>query len=121
MDAFETALVTLLAVTGVFALLAIPLMMRVVPRNRAYGFRTHASLRDDFLWFEANARFGRRLLEASAFSAAAIIVLYYTAISVEFFVYTALCVLTVPALLAALDTALHVRTLRLRRNAPANR
>src|ERR1700694_404537 len=104
MDAFETALATMLFCACLFLVLAIPLMLRKVPRNLVYGFRTHATLGDDLLWFEANAHFGRRLVAASLFSAAAVLVLYYTALSPEVFIYTALGALLAPVLAAGFDT-----------------
>jgi hypothetical protein len=40
--------------------LAVPLMLRWVPRNRLYGFRVAATLRDDAVWYEVNASAGRQ-------------------------------------------------------------
>jgi hypothetical protein len=120
MDAFEKAFITLLSCTCLFLVLAIPLVLRKVPRNRIYGFRTRATLKDDLLWFEANAHFGRRLVAASLFSVVAVFVLYYTAFSPEIFVYAALGVIVAPALAAALDTFLHLRSLERRGSAPVS-
>ena len=47
-----------LALVGV----AIPLIRRRVPPNRWYGVRVAATLADEWVWFEANARSGRDLL-----------------------------------------------------------
>jgi hypothetical protein len=58
--------------------LAIPLILRRVPRNAFYGFRTCATVADDFVWYEANAYFGRRLVAFSLASAAAVPMLYST-------------------------------------------
>lgn len=69
-------LVTLLGCAGLFALLAIPLALRKVPRNGLYGFRTPRTLSDDAVWYESNAYFGKALLVASAVTAAAIVALY---------------------------------------------
>jgi hypothetical protein len=112
MDAYEKALITMLVCASIFVVFAIPLILRKVPRNNLYGFRTRATLSDDFLWFEANAHFGRRLLVSAVFSAVAVLVLYYTALSPVFFVYSALSALIGPALVAALDTFLYLRRLR---------
>ena len=120
MDAFEKALITMLACAALFLVLAIPLVLKKIPRNRVYGFRTRATLKDDLLWFEANAHFGRRLIAASLFSITAVFVLYYTALSPELFVYAALGVLVAPALAATLDTFLHVRSLERRGSAPVS-
>jgi hypothetical protein len=44
------------------AALAIPLMRKVVPPNRWYGFRIPLTLQDRQTWYAANAWAGRRLL-----------------------------------------------------------
>jgi hypothetical protein len=41
-------------------LLSIPLALRWVPRNRLYGFRVGATLRDDSIWYEVNAASARQ-------------------------------------------------------------
>jgi uncharacterized membrane protein len=41
-----------------------PLMMRHVPPNRWYGFRLPKTLRDPYIWYEANHVAGRDLLLA---------------------------------------------------------
>jgi uncharacterized membrane protein len=112
MDAYDKALVTMLVCASLFIVFAIPLVVRKVPRNSVYGFRTQATLSNDFVWFEANAHFGRRLLVAAVFSVVAVLVLYYTALSPVIFVYSALAALITPALVAALDTVLYLRALR---------
>ena len=111
MDAFETALITLLGCNALFLVLALPLVGRKVPRNRMYGFRTPATLRTDVVWFEANAHFGRRMVAASVFSAAAMVVLYYTALSPVIFVYTASGTLAGSLVAAVLDTSMYLRKL----------
>lgn len=40
--------------------LSIPLALRWVPRNSLYGFRVPATLRDDHIWYEVNARSARQ-------------------------------------------------------------
>jgi uncharacterized membrane protein len=39
-------------------LLSIPLMLRLVPPNRIYGFRVPSTLRNRSVWYDANARAG---------------------------------------------------------------
>lgn len=46
--------------------LAVPLMLRWVPRNRLYGFRVAATLRDDAVWYEVNASAGRQSVSLGA-------------------------------------------------------
>lgn len=45
-----------------FALLAIPMIRRRVPPNGLYGLRVPATLADDWVWYEANARSGMDML-----------------------------------------------------------
>src|SRR3954464_3269283 len=118
MDVYDKSLVTMLACTTIFFVLAIPLIARKVPRNRIYGFRTRTTLSAETLWFDVNAYFGRRLLVASVFSALGVIVLYYTSLAPEWFIYSGLAALTMPALAAALDTSLYIRRIRKSTNAP---
>ena len=48
------------AITGsVIALLGIPMLKRLVPPNHVYGLRVAATLADESIWYEANARSGR--------------------------------------------------------------
>jgi uncharacterized membrane protein len=48
-------------------LLAIPLMLRWVPRNRVYGFRTPYALSSDEVWYRANTIMGSALFLAGLF------------------------------------------------------
>jgi hypothetical protein len=48
------------AVGPVLIVLSIPLMFGWVPRNRLYGFRVPATLRDDEVWYAINARSARQ-------------------------------------------------------------
>ena len=58
---------TLLVVSGpLLFLLAIPLWMRMVPRNVLYGVRTRATMTDEALWYDVNAACGRDLAVAGA-------------------------------------------------------
>jgi SdpI/YfhL protein family len=48
--------VVLVASGVLFIALAVPLMRRAVPPNGWYGFRVTATLSDEALWYEVNAR-----------------------------------------------------------------
>jgi hypothetical protein len=50
------------ALGPVLVLVSIPLLFRWVPRNRLYGFRVAATLRDDTVWYDVNARSARHFL-----------------------------------------------------------
>jgi uncharacterized membrane protein len=76
MDVHDKSLVTVLAVWLLLVVLAVPLVLRVVPRNAVYGFRTRATLADEQLWLSANAYFGRKLIVAAVVGCALAIVTY---------------------------------------------
>ena len=61
----------LIASCIVFALISIPLILRVVPPNGVYGFRNSTTLSSKAIWYPANAFAGWALLVAAAVSAAA--------------------------------------------------
>jgi SdpI/YfhL protein family len=46
--------------------LSVPLIRRTVHPNRLYGFRTQATLKDERLWYEVNAKTGADLLLVGA-------------------------------------------------------
>ena len=72
-------LILLILFVGTSALLmviAIPLMLRRIPPNALYGFRTPQTLRNPELWYEINAYAGRRLLVAGGVGVVAAIALY---------------------------------------------
>jgi SdpI/YhfL family protein len=49
------------AMGPVFILAAIPLMLRWVPPNRFFGLRIAATLRNESVWYDANALCARHL------------------------------------------------------------
>lgn len=109
---FFKGLVTVLVIDFIFVVLSIPLILRKVPRNVVYGFRTCATLANDFVWFEANAYFGRGLVVSSLISAAAVLMLYgVSGVSQRFFFVSTIAALVVPPLAAALLTLRFTRSL----------
>lgn len=61
--------VGLLVASAVVAATSIPLIMRIVPPNRLYGFKTPRTLADESLWYRANFFAGWALFAASLASA----------------------------------------------------
>jgi uncharacterized membrane protein len=113
MSVFEKGLITILICDSIFVLIAIPLLLRKVPRNVVYGFRTRTTLADDFVWYEANAHFGRGLVIASLISAIVVLIFYRTQyFSGQQFLTMSIIALVVPSLIAALATGRHVRSLK---------
>jgi uncharacterized membrane protein len=109
---FFKGLVTVLVIDSLFVVLSIPLILRRVPRNIVYGFRTCATLSDDFVWYEANAYFGRGLVVSSLISAAAVFMLYGVhGVPQRFFFVFTIAALIVPPLVATLLTLRFARSL----------
>ena len=65
----------LIASCIVFAIISIPLILRLVPPNGLYGFRTGATQSSRAIWYPANAFMGWALLAAAAISATLLVVL----------------------------------------------
>jgi uncharacterized membrane protein len=110
---FFKGLVTVLAVNALLVLISVPLILRKVPRNVVYGFRTRRTLTDDFVWYEVNAFFGRRLVAFAVVSAVAVFMLYSTDGGSEHLFFAAtLVALAVPSLIATLQTLRFTRSLK---------
>src|SRR5512136_804977 len=102
---FFKGLVTVLAVDLLMVVLAIPLILRKVRRNVVYGFRTCATLADDYVWYETNAFFGRGLLVFCLVSAGAVRVLSEVdGVSERFFHNATIAAMVLPPLVATLLT-----------------
>jgi len=69
----------LIASCIVFMIISVPHVLKVVPPNRMYGFRTAETLSNSAIWYQANAFMGWALLIASAISAAVLVFLPATA------------------------------------------
>lgn len=111
MDVYSKGTLTVLACALLLAATAVPLVLRRVPRNRIYGFRTRATLADDRLWADANAHFGRGLLVASLVSAVAVLALRLVdGLAPAVFLNGTVVALVAPSLLAVLATLRFVRT-----------
>lgn len=114
MSVFDKGLITILGCALLFALLAVPLILRRVPRNLVYGFRTRSTLSDDSIWYAANAHFGRGLLIASIATAIAIWILYRVdGLAPALFLKASIVALVVPLFVAILATSRFVRSLSL--------
>jgi uncharacterized membrane protein len=112
MSVYEKGLITILGCILLFVLLAIPLILRKVPRNVVYGYRTRATLSNDYVWYEANAHFGRGFLIANVIAAIAVLVLYRTQyLSPAFFLKASIVALVAPVLVAVFATSRFIRTL----------
>jgi len=104
-------LVTVILCDVIFVILAVPLMLRKVGPNVIYGYRTRATMSDKTLWYEANAHFGRGLFIGSAISGVAALVIWMMR-PPETMVPLFVVILVVPALIATIATARHIRRLR---------
>ena len=112
MTVFEKGFVTILGLSLVMILVALPLAFRKVGPNVVYGFRTRATLMNEDVWYEANAFFGKRLIVACLCGVAAAWALYvYQPLPPDVFLPVSLVVLVAPTLVAALATARFVKTI----------
>jgi uncharacterized membrane protein len=55
------------AIGPVLMLTSIPLILRWIPQNRLYGFRIPATLRNQSVWYDANALCGRHFFLLGSF------------------------------------------------------
>ena len=76
---FERKRGRLLASCLGIAILSVPLVLRVVPPNGVYGFRTSETFSDPAIWYSANAFLGSALLAAAITGATLLIMLPSTA------------------------------------------
>ena len=112
MTVFDKGLVTILGLSFLLTLVAIPLALRKVRPNVVYGFRTRATLADEGVWYEANAYFGRLLIVACVLGEIAAAALYVLRpFPPDVFLPVSLLVLVAPTLAAAVATSRYVKTL----------
>ena len=55
-------LAEIFALNFLLAVLSIPFLWDLVPRNRFYGFRVRATLHDDQVWYSMNRRVARAMI-----------------------------------------------------------
>jgi uncharacterized membrane protein len=121
MSVFAKGLITILVCSAVFAVLAIPLILRKVPPNPVYGYRTRATLSDEALWYEVNAYFGVRFLVASLVSAFVAVALFeWHGLSPRTYLDVSIVLLLAPVALAGLLTSRFVRAIHARNRAVNN-
>ncbi len=107
---FKT-LITVLICNFIFVMIAVPLALRKVPKNVIYGFRIKATLENDFVWYEANAYFGKVFIIGNMVSALLILMLYFSdVVPSQNFVNIGMATLIIPALVAALLTFRTIKT-----------
>ncbi len=72
----------------IFAVLAVPLVLGLIPRNRFYGVRTVRTLLDDRVWYETNRVAGVAVIVASGiYGAVAKAVPYHRSASNNFSIW----------------------------------
>lgn len=101
MDVYDKGLVTVLVCSALYCLVSVPLILRKVPRNPVYGYRTRRTLSNDKIWYEANAYFSWRFLVASVLSACAALLLYdWRSLPPETFMKVSIALLVAPVAFA---------------------
>jgi uncharacterized membrane protein len=112
MSVFDKGLITILISSVVFSIVSIPLILRKVPRNPVYGYRTRTSLSDDALWYKINAYFGVRLFVATLLSACIAVALHaWQVLSPQVYLKVSIVLLVAPVAIAWLFTARFVRVI----------
>lgn len=112
MTVYDKGFWTIVGCAVVLMLVALPLALRKIPRNVAYGFRTRATLANDEIWYAANAHFGRGLIVATLCGLiAAYIVDRLRPFPPDIFLPVSVGLLLAPSLVAAIATARYVRGL----------
>ena len=110
---YLTTLVTILACNLLFILIAIPLILRRVPPNPVYGFRTRTTLTDAYNWYETNAYFGRRFVISSIISDFAVYLLYvWYELPPDYFMKAGLFCLIAPPLIVIILTLRYSQSLK---------
>jgi hypothetical protein len=69
----------LLGSCALLAIISVPLILKAVPPNSVYGFRTNLTLSSPGIWYPANAFLGWALLAAAMISGTALLILPATA------------------------------------------
>ncbi len=111
MSIYEKGLATILACDAVFVLLAIPLVLRKVPPNPVYGYRTRATLASAPLWYDVNAYFGRIFLVVSLLDPFAAVAISRPGLfGPDTFLPASIVVLAAPIVVAGVLTTRYLRT-----------
>ena len=86
--------------------MSIPLILKAVPRNHFYGFRTPRTLSNDSLWYRANHFAGWAILIAAIVSAAILVFHIDDSLPTVFF---GVVVLVLPLLVALAACFIYLR------------
>ncbi|MHB8494904.1 MAG: SdpI family protein [Casimicrobiaceae bacterium] len=112
MNIYDKGLVTILGVSTLLIVVAMPLALRRVPRNILYGFRTRATMANDEIWYDANAYFGRALIISTLCGALVACVIYLVQpFPPAAFLPASILLLAAPALIVTVATFRHTRSL----------
>lgn len=112
MDVYDKGVMMVLVCNAIYCLVSIPLILRKVPRNPVYGYRTRLTLSNDKIWYEANAYFSWRFLVAGVLSACAALLLYdWHGLSPETFMRVSIVLLVAPVAFAWPLTVRFVRSM----------
>ncbi len=94
-----------------FIILGIPMTLRMVKPNPIYGVRTPKCMRDERVWYEANAYCGKLIIVAGALTLITAIILHFTGISEFAYVMTCNGVMVVGVIIMAILTLIKVAKL----------
>jgi len=109
-NVFEKGGITLIACYGLFILLAIPLMLKKIPPNPIYGYRTPDLIKRPAHWFEVNAYFGLCLLLSSLFMGAVSLFLFaWRGFSASLFLNLSIVLMLSPVAVSGILTTVFLR------------
>lgn len=113
MSLFDKGLIVILGCSLLFSLMSIPLILRKIPPNPVYGYRSRTTLGDERIWYEANAYFGVRFLIANVLSAFLAVVLHqWPGLPPPIYLKGSIVLLAAPVAAAWLLTARFIRSLK---------
>jgi uncharacterized membrane protein len=109
-NVFEKGGITLFACYGLFILLAIPLLLKKIPPNPIYGYRTPDLIKRPAHWFEVNAYFGLCLLLSSLFmGGVCLFLLAWRGFPASFFLNLSIVLMLSPVAVSGILTTVFLR------------
>ncbi len=112
MSIYDKGFFTIVACAVLLILIAIPLVLRKVPRNCIYGFRTRATMGDDDIWYSANAHFGRGLIASTFLGLGITLPIYvFRPLPPDLFLPVSVLIIAAPSLVAVFATLRYISIL----------
>ena len=113
MDPKLKVIITFIIPVLLIIVFSIPLIIRKIPRNAIYGFRTTKTMANDDIWYRANRYGGICILVAALVTLAGITILFLNkeALSFEIFNNTSFALFVGPILISVLLSLDYIKKL----------